>query len=55
MDAGQTVSAQQLFYHWSEIGSLWSSQEFISTPVLDFLKHILPSLSCIAETFPTLV
>lgn len=53
-----SVPVQQLFCHWSAIGSLstlWSSQEFIFSLCLDFLKLILLSLSCTAETFPTLL
>lgn len=53
-----SVPVQQLFYHWSATGSLstlWSSQESISSPALEFLIHFLWSLSCIAEAFPTLL
>lgn len=53
-----SVPVQQLFYHWSATGSLstlWSSQEFISSPLWDFLIHLLLSLSCIAEAFPPLL
>lgn len=43
-----SMPVQQLFCHWSATGTLstlWSSQELISSPLLDFLIHLLLSLS----------